>query len=74
MKSAITLSSSNLMTQKAQVSCKVIEATLLGIKFLNSIGNLLWFLAKKWVKILIVPSFWLTFDDVIVTLSLFVLS
>ena len=32
------------------------------------------FLAKKWVKILIVPSFRLKFDDVTVTWSLIVLS
>ena len=30
--------------------------------------------AIKWVKIRIVPSFWLKFDDVTVTLSLAVLS
>ena len=29
---------------------------------------------QKWVKILIVPLFWLKFDDVTVTLSLIVLS
>ena len=32
------------------------------------------FLAKKWVKVIIVPSFRLQFDDVTVTLSLIVLS
>ena len=31
-------------------------------------------LAKTWVKILIVPSFWLKFDDATVMLSLIVLS
>ena len=36
--------------------------------------NLLLFLANKWVKILIDPAFQLKFDDVIVTLSLIVLS
>ena len=41
---------------------------------MSSIVNLLWYLAKKWVKILIVPSFWLKFGDVTVTLSLIVLS
>ena len=44
------------------------------IKFLSSIGNLLWFLAKKGVKILIVSSFWLKLDDITVALSLSVLS
>ena len=37
---------------------------------MSAISNLQWFLAKKRVKILIVPSFWLKFDDVIVMLSL----
>ena len=32
------------------------------------------FWQKKWVKIFIVPSFWLKLDDVTVTLSLTVLS
>ena len=45
-----------------------------GIKFLPSIGNLLWFLAKNWVKIIIPPLLQLKFDDVTVTLSLIVLS
>ena len=44
------------------------------IKFLSAIGNLLWFWTKKWVEILIVPSFRLKFDDITVTLSLIVLS
>ena len=74
-KSAITLSLGNVMTSGAQVRCKGIEATLYYcIKFLSSIVNSLWFLAEKWVKILIVPSFWLKFDDVTVRLSLIVLS
>ena len=64
MKSAITLSFGNVMTSKAQVRCKVTEATLL----------LPGFLAKKWVKILIVPAFRLKLDDVTVSLSLIVLS
>ena len=58
---------------KAPVMCKVIEATFL-YQMLSSIGNLLWFSAKNWVKILIVPTFQLKFDDVNVTLSLIVLS
>ena len=44
------------------------------IKLLSSIGNLLLFLAKKWIKIIIAPLFQLKFDDVTVTLSLIVLS
>ena len=39
-----------------------------------TLDNLLWFMAKKWVKILIVSLFRLKFDNVIVTLSLIVLS
>ena len=45
-----------------------------GNKCLSSTGNLVWFLSKKWIKILIVPSFRLKFDDVTVTLCLIVLS
>ena len=63
----------NVRTSEAQVSCKVIETTLL-YKFFSSIGNLLWFLANKYIKILIVPSFRLKFDDVTVSFSLIVLS
>ena len=42
------------------------------IKLLSSIGNLLWFLAKKWVQIIIAPLFQPKFDDITVTLSLIV--
>ena len=57
------------MTSKAQVRCKVTEATLL-YEILSYGSNLLWFLAKEWVKILIFPLFHLKFDDITVTLSL----
>ena len=52
------------MTWKAQVGCKVIE-THYSIKFLSAIGNLLWCLDKKWVKILIVPLFQLQFVGIV---------
>ena len=61
------------MTSKAQVRCKVIEAILLYQLFV-----IYWYFTmafgKKWVKILIVRSFRLKFDDLTVTLSLIVLS
>ena len=40
---------------------------------MSVIGNLLLLLAKKWVKILIAPSFRLKFDEVTLKLSLVVL-
>ena len=73
MKSVVTLSLDNVMTSKAQVRCKSIEATLLyQICLFLSIYYDFW--PKKWVKILNVWSFWLKFDDVTVTLFLTVLS
>ena len=54
------------MTSKAQVRCKAVKKALHGFTFLSEIDNLLWFLAKKWVKIPIDSSFWLKLDDVIV--------
>ena len=72
-KSAITLSLGNVMTSKAQLGVKAWKGNTT-VSNLCLIVNLLWFLPKKWVKILIVPSFRLKFDDVTVTLTLTVLS
>ena len=47
------------MTSKAQVKCKVIETTLLLLVIYYD------FWVIKCSKILIVPSFWLKFDDVV---------
>ena len=60
------------LKEQGQVWCKVIETTL-QCQTLFDIGNLLWFLAKNLVTILIVPSLWLNFDDITVTLYLKVL-
>ena len=48
-KSAITFLLSNIMASQVQVRCKVIEITLL-YQNLFAIGDLLWFLARHWVK------------------------
>ena len=58
------------MTSKAQISCKVIEATFC-IKFLFSVTMVF---GQKMGKILVAPSFRIKFDDVTVTLSLIILS
>ena len=54
--------------------CKSHRGNTTVSNFLSSIGNLPWFLAKKWVEILIIPSFQLKFDNITVALSLIVLS
>ena len=60
-------------SSKPQVRCKSIEATsLYHLCLLLLIFYDFW--QKKWVKILVVPSFRLKLDDVTVTLSLIVLS
>ena len=72
-KSAITLSLGNVMTSEAQVRCKSMGATLLYQIYVFYCQFTMIF-GQKWIKMLIVPSFSLTFDDVTVTLSFIVLS
>ena len=48
--------------------------TILQCPFSSAIGNLPWFLVQKWVKILIVPSFWLKIDDLVVVFDCIVMN